>query len=192
MELNTEKQNLINALQIYVPYNEQEERDRDIMLQLLKTQENILERENQTAHFSASSWLLNKEHAKVLMIYHNIYHSWSWTGGHADGEANLLEVAKREAMEETGIKNIITVSDEIYSVEILTVDGHVKRGSYVPSHIHLNVTYLMEADEQEVLRVKPDENSGVKWFFLDEALKACTESWMIEHIYTKLNEKLTV
>lgn len=192
MELNTEKQNLINALQIYVPYNEQEERDRDIMLQLLKTQENILERENQTAHFSASSWLLNKEHTKVLMIYHNIYHSWSWTGGHADGEANLLEVAKREAMEETGIKNIITVSDEIYSVEILTVDGHVKRGSYVPSHIHLNVTYLMEADEQEVLRVKPDENSGVKWFFLDEALKACTESWMVEHIYTKLNEKLTV
>ncbi len=192
MELNTEKQNLINALQIYVPYNEQEERDRDIMLQLLKTQENILERENQTAHFSASSWLLNKEHTKVLMIYHNIYHSWSWTGGHADGEANLLEVAKREAMEETGIKNITTVSDEIYSVEILTVDGHVKRGSYVPSHIHLNVTYLMEADEQEVLRVKPDENSGVRWFFLDEALKACTESWMIEHIYTKLNEKLTV
>ena len=192
MELNTEKQNLINALQIYVPYNEQEERDRDIMLQLLKTQENILERENQTAHFSASSWLLNKEHTKVLMIYHNIYHSWSWTGGHADGEANLLEVAKRETMEETGIKNIITVSDEIYSVEILTVDGHVKRGSYVPSHIHLNVTYLMEADEQEVLRVKPDENSGVKWFFLDEALKACTESWMVEHIYTKLNEKLTV
>ncbi len=192
MKLNTEKQNLINALQSYVPYNEQEERDRDIMLQLLKTQDNILERENQTAHFSASSWLLNKEHTKVLMIYHNIYHSWSWTGGHADGEANLLEVAKREAMEETGIKNITTVSDEIYSVEILTVDGHVKRGSYVPSHIHLNVTYLMEADEQEVLRVKPDENSGVKWFFLDEALKACTESWMIEHIYTKLNEKLTV
>lgn len=192
MELNTEKQNLINALQSYVPYNEQEERDRDIMLQLLKTQDNILERENQTVHFSASSWLLNKEHTKVLMIYHNIYHSWSWTGGHADGEANLLEVAKREAMEETGIKNITTVSDEIYSVEILTVDGHVKRGSYVPSHIHLNVTYLMEADEQEVLRVKPDENSGVKWFFLDEALKACTESWMIEHIYTKLNEKLTV
>jgi len=192
METTTEKQNLINALQLYVPYNEQEERDRDIMLQLLKTQDNILERENQTAHFSASSWLLNKEHTKVLMVYHNIYHSWSWTGGHADGEANLLEVAKREAMEETGIKNIITVSDEIYSVEILTVDGHVKRGSYVPSHIHLNVTYLMEADEQEVLRVKPDENSGVRWFFLDEALKACTESWMIEHIYTKLNEKLTV
>ena len=74
----------------------------------------------------------------------------------------------------------------------MTVDGHVKRGSYVPSHTHLNVTYLMEADEQEVLRVKPDENSGVRWFFLDEALKACTESWMIEHIYTKLNEKLTV
>ena len=182
---------LEEQLKQYRPWNEQEKEDKKELLRVL-TQPGIFLRENRTAHMTASAWVVNPAGDKVLMVYHNIYHSWSWTGGHADGEANLLEVAKREAMEETGIKNITTVSDEIYSVEILTVDGHVKRGSYVPSHIHLNVTYLMEADEQEVLRVKPDENSGVKWFFLDEALKACTESWMVEHIYTKLNEKLTV
>lgn len=181
---------LMKALQEYRPDNEQEENDRSVMLELLAAQPDILTRENRTAHFSASAWLLNKEHTKVLMVYHNLYHSWSWTGGHADGESDLLAVAKREAMEETGITDIRAVSDRIFSVEILTVDGHVKRGSYVPLHLHLNVTYLLEADEREALHVKPDENSGVKWFSPEEALEACTEPWMVEHIYTKLNKKL--
>lgn len=124
------------------------------------------------------------------MVYHNIYHAWSWTGGHADGEQNLLSVAMREAMEETGVTNIYPVKEDIFSIEILTVDGHIKKGSYVPSHLHLNVTYLLEADEHEVLRIKPDENSGVKWFALEEALRECAEPWMVEWVYRKLNEKL--
>ena len=180
------KQQLTN----YKPYNEQEMRDKDVMLSLLAAESNLFTRENPVAHLTASSWLLNKTHDKVLMIYHNIYHSWSWTGGHADGDTDLLAVAIREAQEETGVMDIKAVTEDIFSIEILTVDGHEKRGAYVPSHLHLNVTYLLEAEEEEVLRVKPDENSGVKWFPLDEALKACTEPWMIERIYKKLNEKL--
>lgn len=182
--------NLKEAIWTYLPCNEQEENDRSVMLHLLDAESDLLTRGNRTAHFTASSWLLNREHTKVLMVYHNIYHSWAWTGGHADGEEDLLKVAVREAMEETGVQNIKAVSEEIFSLEILTVDGHIKRGSYVPSHLHLNLTYLLEADEQEVLRVKPDENSGVKWFSLEEALKACTEPWMVEWIYGKLNGKL--
>lgn len=174
----------------YQPYNEQEERDKAVMLSLLDAKPDIYTRENPVAHMTASSWLLNKTHDKVLMIYHNIYHSWSWTGGHADGERDLLAVAKREAEEETGVTDIKAVTEDIFSIEILTVDGHEKRGVYVPSHLHLNVTYLLEADEEEVLRVKPDENSGVKWFSLEGALEACTEPWMIERIYKKLNEKM--
>lgn len=181
---------LQEQLEQYHPYNEQEERDKKVMLQLLKTQPDIFTRENEVAHFTASSWLLNREHTKVLMIYHNIYHSWAWTGGHADGEEDLLAVAIREAQEETGVKEIQTVDDAIFSIETLTVDGHEKRGRYVPSHLHLNVTYLLEADEAEVLRIKPDENSGVKWFSLEEALEACSEPWMVERIYKKLNKKL--
>lgn len=183
---------LQEQLEQYHPFNEQEERDKKVMLRLLKTQPDIFTRENEVAHFTASSWLLNREHTKVLMIYHNIYHSWSWTGGHADGEEDLLAVAIKEAQEETGVKEIQTVDDIIFSIETLTVDGHEKRGRYVPSHLHLNVTYLLEADEAEVLRIKPDENSGVKWFSLEEALEACSEPWMVERIYKKLNKKLQV
>lgn len=184
---------LIEQLKAYEPYSEQEANDKAVMLRLLANESgpDIFTRENEVTHFTASSWLVNKEHTKVLMIYHNIYNSWAWTGGHADGETDLLAVAIKEAQEETGVKTITPVSKEIFSVEILTVDGHVKRGKYVPSHLHLNVTYLLEADEVEVLRVKADENSGVEWFALEEALEKSSEPWMVERVYRKLNEKLT-
>ena len=181
---------LLKQLKAYAPYNEQETNDKEVMIKLLEKESDIFTRENEVAHFTASSWLVNKEHTKVLMIYHNIYHSWSWTGGHADGDTDLLAVAMREAMEETGVKTITPVSEDIFSIEILTVDGHIKRGKYVPSHLHLNVTYLLEADEAEVLHIKQDENSGVAWFTLEEALEKCSEPWMIEWVYKKLNEKL--
>ena len=142
------------------------------------------------AHMTASAWVVNRERTKVLMAYHNIYHSWSWLGGHADGERDLLKVAVREVMEESGLKQVRPVAEEVYSLEILTVDGHVKRGVYVPSHLHLNVTYLLEADEHGQLRVKEDENSGVAWFAPGDAVLASTEPWMRERIYMKLNAKM--
>lgn len=182
--------NIEQQIADYKPYNEQEAHDQAVMRQLLATQPDLFTRENQVAHMTASSWLLNATHDKVLMIYHNIYHSWAWTGGHADGDRDLLAVAKREAMEETGVTEIRAISEDIFSLEILTVDGHEKRGAYVPSHLHLNVSYLLEADEAEVLRIKPDENSGVRWFFLEEALAACSEPLMIERVYKKLNAKV--
>lgn len=183
---------LIEQLKAYESYNEQEANDKAVMLRLLEKEDqpDIFTRENEVTHFTASAWLVNKEHTKVLMIYHNIYNSWAWTGGHADGETDLLAVAMKEAMEETGVETVRPVSEEIFSIEILTVDGHVKRGKYVPSHLHLNVTYLLEADEAEVLRVQPDENSDVKWFALEEALEKSSEPWMVERVYRKLNEKL--
>ena len=65
----------------------------------------------------------------------------------------------------------------------------MKKGVYVPSHLHLNITYLAEADEDEMLLVKEDENQAVKWWTFEEALKVSTEPWMVERIYKKLIEK---
>ena len=123
------------------------------------------------------------------MVYHNIYDSWSWIGGHADGEEDLCAVAMRELQEETGVKNASLVSKEIFSLETLTVDGHIKRGTYVPSHLHFNVTYLAEADEKEELTINREENQAVKWWSFEDALRVPKEHWMIEHIYKKLVER---
>ena len=174
----------------YEPFNEQERRDKAVILRFLEENDNAFLRENLIAHMTASAWVVNPLRDKVLMVYHRIYDSWSWTGGHADGEEDLLAVALREVTEETGVTHVRPVSKDIFSLETLTVDGHEKRGEYVPSHLHLNLTYLLEADDTEVLRVCEDENKGVAWFGLDEALAASTEPWFVKRIYGKLNEKL--
>ena len=181
---------IVEEIKAYAPCCEQEARDKAVILDYLAKNPDAFYRSDPIAHMTASAWIVNRERTKVLMVYHRIYDSWSWTGGHADGEKDLLAVALREAREETGLRKVRAVSEKIYSLEVLTVDGHEKRGEYVASHLHLNVTYLLEADESEELRVCEEENSGVKWFTLDAALAASTEPWFVERIYKKLNYKL--
>ena len=173
----------------YSPFNEQEEKDRELMLRYLDQFDNLFKRENQLAHFTASSWVVNRDRTKVLMVYHNIYQSWAWMGGHMDGETDFLATAIRETKEETGIEQVTAISQELFSLEILSVDGHVKNGKQVGTHVHLNLTYLLEADETQQTSVKPDENSGVAWMGLEEALTKCSEPYM-RIIYAKLNDKL--
>ena len=181
---------LLKQLTAFVPFNEQEACDRELLLGCLRREPEVLTRKNPLAHFTASAWVVNPAHTRVLMAYHNIYRSWSWLGGHADGESDLLAVALREVREESGIRSARPVSRDIFSVEALTVDGHEKRGAYVSSHLHLNVTYLLEADEEEALSIKPDENSGVRWFTLEESETVPSEPWFCARVYRKLNEKL--
>ena len=180
---------LREIISAYIPCCEQEQEDKRMLIKYIDENPDILLRSNETAHFSASAWVVNPERTKVLMLYHNIYNSWSWPGGHADGEDDLLSVALREVREETGIENIRPVTDELYSLEILTVNAHFKRGKYVVPHLHLNLTYLLEADDAQQLQSKPDENSAVRWFPLEEAVKASSEPDM-QVVYAKLNQKL--
>ena len=181
---------LKEQIENYKPYNEQEEKDKEIMLKYINTFDDVLTRNNEFGHFTASSWAVNKERTKVLMIYHNIYKSWAWTGGHADGDLNLLNVALKEAKEETGLENLKVISDGIYSLEILTVSSHIKRGKFVPAHLHLDCCFLLEADENEQLRIKEDENSGVKWVPINEILEVTSETWVRDRIYAKIIDKM--
>ena len=181
---------LIDKIEHYHPWNEQEKTDQKEFLRRLKSGENLYTRENLSAHLTASAWVVSPDRKLVLMAYHNLYDSWAWLGGHADGERDPLAVAVREAMEESGISHIKPVTSDIYSLELLTVDGHEKHGRYVSSHLHLNLTYLLEADPKEQTRCKPDENSKVAWFTFEEAVSASSEPWFCQRIYRKLNEKL--
>ena len=162
-------QKLINQIKEYKPYNEQEERDKILILDWIRNNENAFSRENTVAHMTASAWVVNRERTRVLMV---------------------LSVAIREVKEEAGISNFHPVSEEIFSMESLTVDGHVKKGKYVSSHLHFNITYFLEADPEEAVSIKADENSGVAWFSPEEALERSTEPWFVEHVYSKLLEKM--
>lgn len=182
--------NLKENIEKFIPYNEQEQVDKKIMLDYIRDFNDTLTRQNEYGHFTSSAFVLNKERTKMLMIYHKIYNSWAWVGGHSDGDSDLLYVAMKEAKEETGIKNVAPISNNIYSLEIINVNGHEKRGKYVGSHVHLNVTYLLETDENEEIHIKEDENSGVKWVPIDEVLNVTSEIWVRDRVYTKIIEKM--
>ena len=188
IKIDTEK--LKNDIEMFIPYNEQEEVDKKIMLKYIDDFDNTLTRQNEYGHFTSSAFVLNKERTKILMIYHKIYNSWAWTGGHSDGDNDLLYVAIKEAKEETGIKNVTPILEDIYSLELINVNGHEKRGKYVSSHVHLNVTYLLEADENEVIHIKEDENSGVKWVPINEVLDVSSEQWIRDRVYSKIINKM--
>jgi len=181
---------LIRKLEQFHPYNHQEATDREEFLRRLKSGEPLYERSNLSAHLTVSAWVSDPSRKHVLMAYHNLYDSWAWLGGHADGERDLLSVAIREVQEESGLVHLQPVSEDLFSVEILPVSGHEKKGFYVPSHLHLNVTFLLEADPADPLRHKPNENSRVAWFTPDGAVAASSEPWFRQRIYSKLNEKM--
>lgn len=181
---------LLQQLEQYIPFNAQEENDKVVLLDFVCNGDNIYSRGNQIAHMTASAWVINQDHTKVLMAYHNIYDSWAWLGGHADGNDNLLEVAQKEIREESGLTNFSPVIKDIFSIEVLPVEGHIKHGQYVSSHLHMNVTYLFEADEYQEIHHKEDENQAVAWFGLEEVYTKSSEAWFVENIYKKLNQKV--
>lgn len=179
----------IDALERFHPRCEQEKHDLRMMLHYIRTFDDILLRTNETVHFTASPWIVNPDRTRVLMVHHNLYNSWSWLGGHADGDPDLLSVALKEAREEAGLHILRPVSTDIFSIEILPVIAHFRREAYVVPHLHLNVTYLVEADSRQGLQSKTDENSDARWFPLKEAVKASREPAM-QVVYRKLIERM--
>ena len=191
--MNRQKPNILpdwaGEIVRFSPKDGREERERAMILDLIAQYgDRILSRESDFAHMTASSIIVSSDRKRTLMAFHRIYNSWAWTGGHADGESDFEAIARREAQEETGITNLRRLGNGPASLEILPVWAHVKRGRHVGSHLHLNVSYLFEADESLPLRVAEDENSAVGWIEVDSLCEKVTEQPMIP-IYQRLLDR---
>jgi len=184
--------NLLNTVKNYKPINDAEVEYRKSFIQFLEAfpEDMWATRDNLTGHLSASAWVVNKDRTKVLFAYHNIYESWAWLGGHADGEINLLDVAVKEAKEEAGIKNVKILMEEPISLEVLFVQPHIKRGKFIPDHLHYNLTYLLESNENDDLSFRPDESAAVGWISIDELMNKVTDGMGIKNTYQKIIDKV--
>lgn len=176
----------LEALLNYIPTTRQEEQDKQLMVDYIKDYgDQVLTRDNRVAHLTASSVIVNEDVTQMLMIYHKIYDTWTWTGGHMDGDRDFLEVALKEAMEETGLKEIRPVTNDIASVDVLTVEGHMKHGDYVSAHLHLNVAYVFVARDKDALVLNEEETAGLAWVPIEEVEGRANEP-TIYPIYRKL------
>lgn len=111
---------LREQIESYIPFGEQEEKDKKQFLQFINSFDDVLTRENILGHFSSSAFVVNKERTKMLVVYHIINDGWVYPGGHADGENDLLSVAVREVEEETGLKTKV-LDDSIFAIQSVPV-----------------------------------------------------------------------
>jgi len=157
----------VEIIRDFRPQNERDQVTKDNMMAFIRTSgDNVLTRDNAIAHMTASSVIVNEARDKMLMIHHKIYDTWTWQGGHTDGEGDLLKVALKEAEEETGIRDFKVLEDDdglIIGLDILTVREHIKNGRFVSAHLHLNASFLFEANEEDVLSLNQEETNGVRW-----------------------------
>lgn len=145
----------------------------------------LLSRSSQNCHITCSGFVMNPSLDAVLMVYHNIYDSFSWTGGHADGSSDFLWTAFREIKEETGIQKPYPLTGEILSLDVLPVKSHQKQGVPVPAHLHYNVTYGFIASQKEKLCACPAENQAVQWIPVQQLTQVCKEPHMLP-VYEKI------
>ena len=181
-----------NKLQIlldeYTPEGQQERSDLNIFKKAAENEVNLT-RES-LGHFTASAIVVNESHDKILGIFHKIYQSWGWMGGHADGESDLLAVALREVQEESGLTKLKVLQDFPISIENATVAPHIHRSrGYVSAHLHLNVTFLFEASEKEALKLNKDETEGLAWIPMSDFVEKSTEPEM-KIIYKKIINRI--
>lgn len=181
--------NWIEQIKNYRPTSVEEKKDRELILNYIEKHDDLLVRDNLLMHFTSSALVLNETRDATLMVFHNQFQAWSWPGGHVDADPDFLSVALREVREETGAKNLRPIFERIASLRMLAIEGHWKKGAYVPAHLHLSVGYLVEGSSKDELRHKEDENKAVRWIPLSELDRLCHEEHM-KVVYRHMLQKL--
>lgn len=151
------------------------------MLNFAKTHEDCFERTLLIGHFTASSWLLSKEGSKALLMHHAKLDMWMQLGGHCDGNHNILEVAIKEAQEESGIQGIVPVHDKIFDIDIHTIPSTSK----VPAHLHYDVRFLLQVKSDEEA-IPNEESKALLWIGKNRS-ELPTEELSVVRMFNKWN-----
>ena len=136
------------------------EEERDFLPDFIQlTQDPVsFKRERKSGHFTASSWIINKERTHTLLTLHRRLNRWLQLGGHADGNENLMEVAMEEAREESGLQSLRLLVPAIFDI-----DKHlIPANATVAQHYHYDTRILIEADLHEPLTIS-SESLDLAW-----------------------------
>jgi 8-oxo-dGTP pyrophosphatase MutT (NUDIX family) len=121
------------------------------------------QRDHLPGHITGSAWIVNKDSSKVLLVLHANLGRWLQPGGHADGDEDVFNVARREAEEETGLRSFQILSPSVFDLDIHPIPA---RKSF-PEHLHYDVRFLLQASEDEPLVIS-DESRDLKWIAIPE------------------------
>jgi len=154
------RSDLVKALNAYDSSYEEEMKCKSRFLDLL-SYDNCFERSLTFGHITASAWVLDVEHQKVLMLHHKKLDKWLQPGGHADGNEDVLAVARQELEEETGLKEVYLLDEEIFDLDI----HHIPARKTDAEHEHYDVRFVFSTKYPESI-VKNHESNDLKWVAL--------------------------
>ncbi len=153
---------------------------RDRMLALLDGTPDCFQRTSFPAHFTGSGFVVNADGSRALLHHHRKLDRWLQFGGHCDGDEDVLRVARREALEESGVQGLIVASERPFDLDIHEIPAH----SGDPAHFHYDVRFMLIAPESAA-PVLSDESREFRWFApgeladlpLDESLRRMIRKW---------------
>jgi 8-oxo-dGTP pyrophosphatase MutT (NUDIX family) len=153
---------------------------RQRMLELLDMCPDCFHRQAFPAHFTGSALVVSAEGSKALLHHHRKLDRWLQFGGHCDGEENVLSVARREALEESGIDGLIVASSRPFDLDIHEIPAHGNE----PVHFHYDVRYVLIAPEVAEAKTS-SESKELRWFTygelqdwdLDPGLRRLVRKW---------------
>lgn len=154
------RESLCQALHLFAQKHPEQKITADKMLNFVRSTPECFQRSNREGHMTGSAWLLNPAGSKALLTLHHKLGRWMQTGGHADGDADLLRVALREAAEESGIHGITPVSTEIFDIDIHRIPANLQKGE--PEHYHYDVRFLLRAPHEH-FTVSPESDALAWW-----------------------------
>lgn len=149
---------LIELLRAYVPSDSEEKIYKERMLEFIAQHDDCFERSLAIGHFTGSAWLLNHDESHVLLMHHAKLDKWMQLGGHCDGDSDVLAVALKEAQEESGISNIIPVSEDIFDIDIHLIPAFGNN----QEHYHYDVRFLLQVNGPEPF-VQNRESKELRW-----------------------------
>lgn len=135
---------------------------------------NCFERSLKIGHVTGSAWVVNKAGTHVLLTHHRKLNKWFQLGGHADGDGNILRVAKREVLEESGLNQITPVSEQIFDIDIHPIPGHEGE----PEHVHYDVRYALQVTGDEKFAVS-EESHDLSWVEIEKLEERTNEISML-------------
>ena len=138
-------------------------------------------RENLQAHFTGSAWLVAPAGTEVLLTHHRKLDRWLQLGGHADGDADLGQVALREATEESGLDGLLL------EPSIFDLDRHwIPPRGPEPGHWHYDVRFVVQATNSTTFVVS-GESRALAWRSVaeiaagdafDESMRRMARKWL--------------
>ena len=136
----------------------------------VESQPGCFERSLQTGHVTGSAWIVNRDGSQVLLTHHRKLDIWVQPGGHADGDPDVAAVAAREALEETGLRGLVTRGSGIFDLDIHSIPA---RGE-TPAHEHFDARFAFQATTSEDFRVSA-ESHALAWVDLNDLEKVTRE-----------------